>query len=123
MTTNSEKSPLRTVKWGWGLLVTLSALLALNGLALYFFIADSHLMQTVSLMEIGVGLLALVVAWEGFRQGTRWAWKAIWVLVALLATLGLHMLLRGDAGVSLWYLSLAGVALFGQLLVRRGFTT
>jgi hypothetical protein len=122
MVTNREKSLSRAARWGWGLLVTLSALLALNGLGLYFFIADSHLMRTVSLMEIGLGLLALVVAWEGFRQGARWAWRAIWVLVALLAVLGLHILLEGDMGISMWYLSLAAVALLGQLLAGRGFT-
>lgn len=123
MVTNRENGLPRAARWGWGLLVTLSALLALNGLMLYFFIADSYLMRTVSLMEIGLGLLALVVAWEGFRQGTRWAWRAIWVLVALLAALGLHILLGGDIGVSVWYLSLAAVALLGQLLAGRGFST
>lgn len=120
MITNKESSLPRIAKWGWSILLALSVILALNGITLYFFIADSHLMQTVSVMEIGLGLLALVVALEGFRHGSRWAWNATWVLVALLATVGFHILIGGQSGVSLWYLSLAAGALVGQLLAGRG---
>ena len=119
MINNHEDKLPRTVKWGWGVLLTLSALLALNGVTLYFFIADSHLMRTASLLELGLGLFALGVAWEGFRRGSRWAWKIFWILVTLLAILGIHILVGGELGVSLWYLSLAVVALVGQLLAGR----
>jgi hypothetical protein len=122
MISNKENSLPRTAKWGWGILVALAALLTLNGLALYFFIADSHLMQTTSVMEIGLGLMTAVVAWEGLRSGTRWAWNALWVLVVLLAVLGVHILLGGESGVGVWYLSLAVVALLGQLLAGKGLS-
>ncbi|HSM57507.1 MAG TPA: hypothetical protein VK879_15250 [Candidatus Sulfomarinibacteraceae bacterium] len=110
----------RSSRWGWGILLSLSVLLTLNGLALYFFIADSQLMQTVSVMEVGLGLFVMVVSWEGFRRRSRWAWNATWVLVALLAALGLHILLGGEEpGVGLFYLSLSAIALLGQLLAGK----
>lgn len=49
MITQQEHSLPRVAKWGWGILLTVR--LALNGVMLYVFIADSHLMQTTSVME------------------------------------------------------------------------
>ena len=124
MITAQESKPTGTTRWGWRILLAASSLLALNGVMLYFFIADSAadsaLMQTASVLEIGLGLLALVIAWEGARHGSRWAWKALWVFVALLAALTAQLLANGEGGIALWYLTLAIIALAGQLLVARG---
>ncbi|MFW5942541.1 MAG: hypothetical protein ACOCXI_12125 [Chloroflexota bacterium] len=120
MNAQTDGQVSRSSRWGWGILLSLSVLLTLNGLALYFFIADSQLMKTVSVMEIGLGLLVTVVSWEGFRRRSRWAWHATWVLVGLLAALGLHILFGGaEPGVGLFYLALAAVGLAGQLLAGR----
>lgn len=123
MLRTTESNMPRAAKWGWGILLALSIMLTLNGIMLYFFIADSHLMRTVSVLETGLGLLTLVIIWEGFRRGSRWAWNATWVLVTLLGVLGLHILTGGDRVVSLWYLSLAAVALAGQMLAARGIAS
>lgn len=121
MIAQQERSRPRAATWGWGILLALTAMLALNGVALYFFIAETGVVQTAAVLEIGLGLLALAVTWEGFRRGTRWAWNATWILVAMLAALGLHLLLGGgEAEVSAWYLALAAIALVGQLLAGRG---
>jgi hypothetical protein len=126
----------RLAKWGWGILLTVSALLVLNGV-LWFFIGPqregaqieeftqafpslAQLMATnarqVAIWFMSFGLLALLVALEGFRHGSRWAWNALWVLVAALAAVGI--LYRGGFGVIL--LGLIPIVLVGQLLARRG---
>jgi hypothetical protein len=106
-------------RWGWRILVGVAGLLALNGVALYAFIVDTHQEQTIGLLVAGHGILALLVAVAGLRGADRWAWNASWALVATLGAIGLHML-RGDrADLVLTYGFLAAVALTGQLLARR----
>lgn len=108
-------TPSRT---GWGILLTLSVLLWLNGLALYLFILDTQVERTVGVLLAAFAAVSVMVALEGFRHGTRWAWSTTWVLVASLAAIGLHTL-RGDrTDPPAFYLLLAGIALVGQLLAR-----
>jgi hypothetical protein len=95
-------------------------MLALNGLMLYFVIAETAQVQTASVLETGLGLVVLFVAWEGFRHGSHWAWRTTWVLVAVLAAVGAHILGNGEAGVGIYYLGLAAIALLGQVLAGRG---
>ena len=116
MTNTNEKSQSRTAKWGWGILLVVSALLVLNGAFLFFYEQEG---QTLFILLAGLGLLALVVSWGGFRTGSRWAWNALWVLVGLLAMIGVRALVGGES-FSLWYLFIAAMGLVGQLLARRG---
>lgn len=75
--------------------------------------------QTISILLAGLGLLALVVSLGGLRHHSRWAWNAIWVLVGVLAGLGVRALVGGQP-FGLISLFVAAVALVGQLLAGRG---
>jgi lysylphosphatidylglycerol synthetase-like protein (DUF2156 family) len=142
----NEEVVSRTSKWGWGILVVLAILLVLNGVALYFISAwpstfeqDTGVSmsevrqtfptvvdqvvrggQTTSILLAGFGLLALVVAVEGFRHASRWAWNAMWILVAMMAVVGVRATVMGQV-FGLYYLVIGAVALVGQLLARRGW--
>jgi hypothetical protein len=120
MMIEQKRNRPRVARWGWGILVALGAMLALNGVMLYFVIAETAQVQTASVLETGLGFLVLLVAWEGFRHGSHWAWRTTWVLVAVLAAVGLHIVINGETGVGFYYLGLAAIALLGQVLAGRG---
>jgi hypothetical protein len=106
------------VTWGWRILVGLSGLLLLNGVALYLFV-DTQTERTIGVLLAAFAAMGLMVTLEGLRHGTRWAWTTTWVMVGSLTAVGLHML-RGDRiDLVLFYIFLAGVALVGQLLAGR----
>lgn len=107
---------------GWGILLALTGLLGLNGVALYLFV-DTHVERTIGVLLTAFGALALMVALDGFRHATRRAWQTMWLVPVSLAAIGLHSL-RGDrADVPAFYLGLAAVALVGQLLARQRSTS
>jgi hypothetical protein len=138
----------RLAKLGWGILLVVSALLVLNGLGWFFAGPNSSLSsmaentgvtviefeqaypsaatsitanaRLVALWFMAFGLLALIVALEGFRRGTRWAWNATWVLVATITAVGLGEL-PGVFGIAL--LGVAAMTLLGQLLARTGLSS
>ncbi len=138
----------RTSKWGWGILLVVSALLALNGVIWFFMggslstfeqdtgiplsefrqayptVADGIAQQArqIAIWFVAFGLLALGVALEGFRHRSRWAWNLTWILVAAPAAVGVNALAGGDVfGIGM--LGVAAVALVGQLLARRGLAS
>lgn len=140
-----EKPRMSTAKWGWGILLVVSSLLALNGLG-WFFAGPNNSISNIA-QEIGVsttefteaypaaaaaiegtarqvaiwfvafGLLALLVVVEGYRHGSRWAWNAAWVLVAVQVAIG-AIELGGIFGYIM--LGLAAVTLVGQILAGKG---
>jgi|GEM_PF-1393967 len=145
-----EQAQSRTAKWGWGILIALSAMLALNGVALYFISASpatfeqdtgvpidevkevfptvaEHVVregQGLSIMLAGLGLLALVVALAGYRHRSHWAWNAMWVLVATLTFSSVWAFGGGGRlDIGGFYAGLATVALVGQLLARQGLSS
>lgn len=148
--TIKAKSQLRAAKWGWGILLVLSALLALAGVNWFMTLPDlalENIAERTSLEPAGfmigepsafdvitgitrgygagyaaLGLLALLVALEGYRHGTRWAWMAMWVLVAAYTALAAIFTLpaRGVNAFGLVILAFAVVAVVGMLLARRG---
>lgn len=139
----------RLAKVGWGVLLAMSALLVLHG-ATWFFqgpeialanIAESTgvapeafrqgnpsaleiitlITRNYSVFELAVGLFALLVAWRGYRERSRWPWMASWVLVLALAGLAIVFILAGGlGGGSVAYLVVAAVAFIGQLLAGTG---
>jgi hypothetical protein len=113
----------RVAKLGWGMSLAVYALMVVNGVVLYLVIAPSRDVQTAAILLSGLGLLALVVALEGFRHGSQVAWNALWVVVAVLAVTGAHIQFGGEPTVSVWYAFLAIVALVGQLLAAKGLTS
>jgi hypothetical protein len=139
MTTTEVRNQSRLAKWGWVILLVISALLALNGV-LWFFLGPQQVVASleefpqaypsiapqmatnarqVAIWFMSFGLLALLVALEGYRNGSRWAWYATWILVALLAAIG--VLYRDGYGVIL--LGLVPLALVGQLLAGKGLAS
>lgn len=141
MTAISElevRSQSRAAKWGWGILMVVSALLLFNGIAWFFLgpeaeradlsalefsqlypdIADqmANNARQVAIWYIAFSSLALLVTLEGFRNGSRRAWYAMWIMVATLVAVG--VLYVGGFGAGL--LVLAVVALIGMLLARKG---
>ena len=138
ISTLEAKSQSRAAKWGWGILLIVCVLLALNGLAWFFFgpqrvavdiqafepvdLNVVRLMETsrqqVAIWYLSFGLLSLLVALEGFRHASRWAWSAMWVVLGALVAVG--VLYRTGFGVYL--LGLAVVALIGQLLAWKGLS-
>ncbi len=149
MTIAKEGSKTRIQKWGWGILLVMSALMALNGVSWLFVgpsmslsyidqiaatpstnfrqtypaVAD-HVARNARQVAIWIaafGLLALIVALEGFRHGSRWAWNAMWVFVGAPTAVGINYSAGGELGFdNLGLFSVAVVALVGQLLARRG---
>jgi hypothetical protein len=125
-----------TARWGWGLLLAVSALLMLNGAAWYVFgpqrvagdleafgSVDPSVVQfmaktrqQVAIWYLSFGLLALLVALEGFWHGSRWAWNAMWVVVGATAAVGLLY----AQGFGVFMLGAAALAVAGLVLARRG---
>jgi hypothetical protein len=106
-------------KWGWGILLVISALLALDGLIWYFVGPSIIHARLVAVLLIGFGVLALLVALEGYRNGSPWAWYSSWILVmALLAVGGIEV---GENEYLFGFLMLgfAVLAFIGQLLARK----
>ena len=148
METNRENRQTKTAKWGWGILLVMSALLILAGIGWYFSLPEMALeniaertslepdgfmvgkpsaYDIISLIARGygagyaaLGLMALLVALEGYRNGTRWAWMIMWVLVLAYAAIAGIFLLAGEAyALSLGVLSLAVITVVGLLLARK----
>lgn len=135
-------------KLGWVILLSLSTLLILLGLFWFFGlpqlelenIAEYARLDTSVFMQgepsafdviavvargygvgyAALGLMALLVALEGYRNGSRWAWRVMWVLAAAFAALAGTFLLAGESYVlSLGILSFAVITLVGLLLARK----
>ena len=149
MNDDSQRPRTRAQRWGWGIVIAVSAFMVLGGVGLYFLSASPTVFeqdtgvpmaevrqtyptvvdqvvregQNISILLAGFGLLALAVAVEGFRHGSPWAWNAAWVLVAWLVVGGLQALLIGGRPyIGGAYLALAVLTVAGQLLARGGST-
>ena len=117
MVKNTNRS--RTSLAGWIILTGLNALLIVNSVLLYFFIATEGIERTVSILMAGFGMFGLVIAQEGFRIGFRKASRSSWITTIVLLALGVNISIFGDLFVGIFYLALAAVALLGQLLTGR----
>lgn len=122
MTTNdtTQQASPRLATWGWGILVTISGVLVLNGAGLFLFIADTQIFRTTAIVLVGLGLLALAITVDGFRHGAQHAWNSSWLLVAVLTMLAVHTTVGGERDVAMWHVILAATALAGQLLAGTG---
>lgn len=134
-------------RWGWWIWIVVSALLALNGVGLYFFsdnptvfeqdtgvsYAEVHAAypsvaeqivregQTISILLTVVGLMAGTASLAGLRRRARWAWWVTGIVLAMLAYFVVRFtVFQGRADIGGYYLGIAVVALAGQLLSRRG---
>jgi len=149
MELNQKNIQSRRAKLGWGILLGMSALLifagsgwlfslpqmALENIAEYANLEPGVFMQgepsafdVIAVIArgygagyIALGLIALLIALEGYRRGTRWAWRVMWVLAATFAALaGIFMLAGESYALNLGILSFAVITLVGLLLARKG---
>jgi hypothetical protein len=144
MIIEQESSRSRAAKWGWGILLAISALLVLNGASWFFMGGSLSTFEQdtgVSLAEfrqayptvansiavnarqmaiwfMAIGLLALTIAWQGFKYRSRWAWNTTWTLVGAPAAVGANMLAGGELTYGSMVVGLAVAALVGQVLAR-----
>lgn len=146
MTNNAALTQTRGARWGWALLLVVSALVVLNGVALFFissspatFEQDTGVAyqevaaefptvaeqvqregQTIATLLAAIGLMAAAASWSGFRNGGRWAWTVTGILLLLLTYFVLRFLLvDGRADIGGLYLVLGFLALVGQVLTSR----
>jgi hypothetical protein len=110
-------------KWGWGILLVISALLALDG-AIWYFIGPNIIhARLVAVLLLALGMLALLVALEGYRNGSPWAWYSSWILVVALLAVGGIEVGEGEYLFGFLMLGLAVVAFAGQLLARKDLSS
>ena len=142
-----ENGRTRTARWGWGILIGVSVLLALAGINWYFglpqmaleniaeytslepggfMVGEPSAFDVIALIARGygvgyaaLGIMSALVALEGYRNGTRWAWMLMWVLVAAYTAIAGVFILAGETyALSLGMLGIAAIALTGLLLAR-----
>jgi hypothetical protein len=88
----------------------------------YPAVADSIAVNArqVAIWFMAFGLLALLLALDGLRHGSRQALSAMWILVAAPAAIGINVLVGGQSPFGAGMLVVAAIALIGQLLARKG---
>jgi hypothetical protein len=149
--TNQDIIRSSAAKWGWGILLGMSALLTLAGISWFlglpqmaldniaeytslepgvFMQGEPSAFDVIAVIARGygvgyaaLGLMALLVTLEGYRNGTRWAWTVMWILTAAFAALAGIFLMAGETyALSFGILSLAVITLVGLLLARKGLS-
>ncbi len=137
----------RRAKIGWGILLTISALMLLNGVGWFISGPGMNAAYSAEVAEMSVdefrgrfpglvahqarnvrqvavwyatfGAMALMVSLRGFRHGTRWAWNAAWPVIAAPIAIGIVYTPAGQLNAEGSFLIAVGaVALLGQLLAR-----
>ncbi|MBI1259502.1 MAG: hypothetical protein GC204_18700 [Chloroflexi bacterium] len=86
-------------------------------------VADAYVLNQ-RLLYVGftsLALFGLVVTWVGFRHGDRWAWFAMWLLVAALALTALLFAPSRRPEIGAVYGGFGLVALIALLLPIRKF--
>ncbi len=147
---NREYSQSKTAKAGWVILLGLSGLLILAGIFWYmelpamaldniaertslepdgFMIGEPSAFDVITLVTrnssayaVALGFFALIVAWHGYRYGSRREWTAMWVLAATFTAVAINFTLAAGEiyapGLGLFVF--AAIALVGLLLARQG---
>ncbi len=123
MRTDQENARTTMAKWGWGILVVISALLALDGAVWYFVGPNIIHARLVAVLLLALGMLALLVALEGYRNGSSWAWYSSWILVLALLAVGGIEVREEEYLFGFLMLGLAAVAFVGQLLARKDMSS
>jgi hypothetical protein len=99
-------------KIGWGILVVVAALMALNHFVLIFALDEPVLFIGYTAFN----LYALIVILIPFRGSEKWAWLATWIL-----PIGLALPATTDPNLAIFYYSAAGLCVVGLLLTLRDF--
>lgn len=138
-----------SAKIGWIMLLGASALLIFAGISWYVMLPQMALENIAAYAKVdpgvfvqgnpsasdvitmiaqgygagyfALGLLALLVALEGYRHGTHWAWMLMWVLAAAYAAIAGIFFLAGEAyALTFAILIIAAVVVVGLLLSHKG---
>lgn len=150
ISTLEAKTQSRAAKWGWGILLVMSALMMLAGIFWYmelpemtleniaertslepdgFMVGEPSAFDVITLVTrnssvyaVALGFFALLVAWQGHRYGSRWAWTTMWILVAAFTAIAVNFTLAAGRiyAPSFGLFAFAVIALVGLLLARRG---
>lgn len=116
-------SQTRTTQLGWGILLGLNGLLIIDGVHWFFAGPNNTSARLVAVWFMAFGVLALMVALEGYRNGSRWAWYSSWVLVAALVALGLvEVRMEQDPFFGILLLGSSSVGVVGLLLARKSLS-
>ncbi len=123
MRTDHQNARTTMAKWGWGILLVISGLLALDG-AIWYFVGPNIIhARLVAVLLMALGMLALLVALEGYRNGSPWAWYSSWVLVMALLAFGVIEVGEGEYLFGGIMLGSAAVTFVGQLLARKDLSS
>lgn len=137
----------KTARFGWWILVVVSAVFGLNGVFWAFFGPDASLssmaddmglsatdlegayplvadsitqeVRRVAVYLTAIGAMGFVAALAGLRRGVRLAWYITWLLIATMIALFLVGVSGGLGVFGVGNLVLAVIGLTGQLLARR----
>lgn len=149
MVDTEARQQTRAAKIGWGLLMLVSGLYALNGIGWFFAGPDSVVANLaerlgttaadlessfpeaafgegrearwVAIYLTSIGAMSFIAALNGYRRGTRWAWHVTWVFVATIAAVAANGMTDGELGFFvIGVLVLLAIAIVGQLLAGRG---
>jgi hypothetical protein len=150
MSDSQEKMSRKSAKAGWMIGLIMSGIMILAGLSWVFTLPDMLLENIAEMSAVdpgefkigdpsasdvitmiaqgygigftAVGFTSLLLALEGSKNGSRWAWKLLWMLTATFAALAFTFLQAGEnASLSFGVLSFAVLSTFGQILGRKDF--
>lgn len=142
MAVSSRVGGARTHAWGRGIVATLSGLLIVNAVWLFFAVGTPAVVEsdtgaslaelraafptvadelagrghTIALLVGGLGAMALVVSVTGLRAGAAGAGASLWVFVAALLAVAVNALTGGRWDVGATYLVLALATAVGVVL-------
>jgi hypothetical protein len=150
MMATETRNQSRLAKVGWVILLGVSALLILAGTFWYmelpemaldniaehanlepdgFMVGEPSAFDIITLVTrnssvyaVALGLFALLVAWQGYRYGSRGAWAGMWVLVVAFIAIAVNFTLAAGRiyAPSFGLFAFSVIALVGLLLARKG---
>ena len=76
--------------------------------------------RTLAIGYLGFALFATAIAYGPYRDGSRWAWNAMWILPGILGVTAASMFISGSIGIGAFYAAFAAAVTVVQLFGRGG---
>ncbi len=115
MATKAALAQNTRFKIGWMILLVLTALMAVNHIALSIY---SPMDTTPAIGFAAFNLYALVIILIPFRKFERWAWLTTWILPVGLT---LPAIAESNPAIIIIYSTVSGLLVLGLLLTMRDF--